>query len=189
MIRPVKVLAFVSAALLLCHDAEAARPRRPSAAQIKKMQEQVAFMQLEMARYQSEMAAKQQELQKSFDENGNGQLEGVEKARFAKHMHAIQTGKEPNPFAMIAPVGKGPRPKDPLNELKEQALRYKAGILQKQQEIYRSFDENGNGHLDGPEKSRFDKHMHAIQTGAKPNPFATISPNGDAAKSGADQSK
>jgi len=174
MIRHSFVLFCMLIAVFSSAAAEAARPRRLSAAQIKKNQEQVAFMQLEMMRYQSEMTAKQQEVYRSFDENGNGHLEGGEKARFDKRMHAIQTGAEPNPFAFIVPVGKGPRPKSPLDELKQKALRYKAEAIAKQQEIYRSFDENGNGHLEGGEKARFDKHMYAIQTGAEPNPFAAL---------------
>ena len=172
----------MSVVLLFTGSAAAARPRRPSAAQIKKMQEQVAFMQLEMMRYQSELAAKQQELYQSFDQDGDGQLTGGEKARYDKHLHAIQKGTAANPFAMIAPVGKGPRPKSPIDELKQLAAHYKTDVLAKQQELFRSFDENANGHLEGGEKSRFDKHMHDIQTGAVPNPFATAGA-ADAAKS------
>ena len=89
--------------------AEAARPRRPSAAQIKQMQDQMKYMQQEVIRYQTEVAAKQREIYTSFDENGNGHLEGGEKARFDKYMHAVQKGTEPNPLANIAPVGKGPK--------------------------------------------------------------------------------
>ena len=96
-------------AFAMCCPAEAARPRRPSAAQIKKMQEQVRYMQQEMVRYQTEVAAKEREFYLSFDENGNGHLEGGEKARFDKHRHAVQMGKEPNPLATIAPPGKGPK--------------------------------------------------------------------------------
>jgi hypothetical protein len=93
----------------MCCPAEAARPRRPSAAQIKQMQERAKYMQQEMVRYQTEVAAKEREFYLSFDQNGNGHLEGGEKARYDKHMHAVQTGKEPNPLATIAPVGKGPK--------------------------------------------------------------------------------
>lgn len=105
-IAPIVVFLFLAT---LCCSAEAARPRRPSAAQIKKMQEQAKYMQQEMIRYQTEVAAKEREFYLSFDQNGNGHLEGGEKARYDKHMHAVQTGKEPNPLATIAPVGKGPK--------------------------------------------------------------------------------
>ena len=66
-------------------------------------------MQQEMVRYQTEVATKEREFYLSFDQNGNGHLEGGEKARYDKHMHAVQTGKEPNPLTTIAPVGKGPK--------------------------------------------------------------------------------
>jgi hypothetical protein len=105
-------LAIVSAVVFgvaICCPAEAARPRRPSAAQIKQMQEQAKYMQQEVIRYQTEVAAKEREFYLSFDQNGNGHLEGGEKARYDKHLHAVQTGKEPNPLATVAPVGKGPK--------------------------------------------------------------------------------
>jgi hypothetical protein len=86
-----------------------ARPRRPSAAQIKKMQEQAQYMQQEMMRYQWEVAAKEREVYLSFDENGNGRLEGGEQSRFKSYMHAVKQGKKPNPLDTIAPVGKGPK--------------------------------------------------------------------------------
>lgn len=156
--------------------------RGPSAAQIKAVQEQMAYMQLETVRYQAEIAQKNQEIYKSFDENGDGTLRGVEKSRYDKHMHEIQTGKAPNPFAGIPPVGKGPRPKSAIDELKKQASHYNAAVLAKQQELFASFDENGNGHLEGAEKSKFDKLMNDIQSGKAPNPFAALAaPSGSAA--------
>lgn len=105
MKNPIATAVCLLLGVTLCNPSEAARPRRPSAAQIKRMQEQMAFMQLEMVRYQSEMAAKQQEIYKSFDDNGDGHLTGAEKARFDKHMHAIQTGAVPNPFAAAGSGG------------------------------------------------------------------------------------
>ncbi|MEI6241552.1 MAG: hypothetical protein WCR51_14295 [Planctomycetia bacterium] len=89
--------------------AEAARPRRPSAAQVKKMKEELEYRQKEMLRVQQEIAAKERELYLSFDENGNGKLEGAEKAKYDKQLHAIKTGKAPNPLSTIAPPGQGPR--------------------------------------------------------------------------------
>ena len=158
-----------------CRVSEA-RPtnRGPSAAQIKAMQEQMAYMQLETIRYQAEVAKKNQEIYTSFDEDGDGTLRGGEKSRYDKHMHEIQTGKAPNPCASIPPVGKGPRPKSPMDELKKQSAHYNAAVLAKQQELFASFDENGNGHLEGPEKSKFDKLMNDIQSGKAPNPFAVL---------------
>lgn len=86
-----------------------ARPRRPSAAQIKKAQEQAQYMQQEMMRYQWEVAAKEREVYLSFDDNGNGRLESGEKSRFNSYMHAVKQGKKPNPLDLIAPIGKGPK--------------------------------------------------------------------------------
>ena len=73
------VIAFL-VAVAVCGPAEAARPRRPSAAQVKKMQDQAKYMQQEVLRYQSEMAAKEREFYLSFDENRNGRLEGGRKS-------------------------------------------------------------------------------------------------------------
>jgi hypothetical protein len=95
-----------------CLSAEAARPRRPSAAQIKKMQEELAYRQREVLRVQQEIATKERELYLSFDENGNGKLEGAEKAKYNKQLHAIKTGKAPNPLSTITPPGQGPRDPD-----------------------------------------------------------------------------
>jgi len=93
-----------------CGPAEAARPRRgPSPAQIKKMKEEMEYRQKEVLRVQQEVAAKEREVYLSFDENGNGRLEGAEKAKYDKQLHAIRTGKAPNPLATILPPGRGPR--------------------------------------------------------------------------------
>lgn len=85
--------------------AEAARPRRMSAAQKKELQ----YRQQEIQRYQREVAAKEREVYLSFDENGNGKLEGVEKAKYDKLMRQVQLGTAPNPLATIVPPGLGPR--------------------------------------------------------------------------------
>lgn len=93
-----------------CHPAIAARPRRPSAAQIKKLQQQMEYVQAEMMRYRNEMAMKEKEIFTSHDENGNGKLEGAEKAKFNKYMGEVRSGKVANPFSAIAPPGKGSTP-------------------------------------------------------------------------------
>jgi len=90
--------------------AEAARPRRgPSPEQVKKLKAELEYRQKEMLRVQQEIAAKERELYLSFDENGNGKLEGAEKAKYDKQLHAIKTGKAANPLSTIAPPGQGPR--------------------------------------------------------------------------------
>jgi hypothetical protein len=73
------------------------------------MQERARYMQQEMIRYQNEVAAKEREVYLSFDQNGNQHLEGGEKARYDKYMHAVEKGTEPNPLATILPIGKGPK--------------------------------------------------------------------------------
>ena len=175
MMQRLTTLCALFASLSSCVVAEARpRYRGPSPAQIKAMQDQAAYMQLETARYQGEIAQKKDEIYKSFDQDGDGILRGGEKSRYDKHVHEIQTGKAPNPFAAILPVGKGPRPASPVDELKKRSAEYKADVIAKQQELFASFDENGNGHLEGPEKSKFDKLMNDIQTGKAPNPFLEL---------------
>jgi hypothetical protein len=111
--RPVaKPLATLLAGVIWvsCIPAEAARPRRgPSPEQIKKIKEEMAYRQQEILRVQQEVAAKERELYLSFDENGNGKLEGAEQAKYNKQLHAIKTGKAPNPLSTITPPGQGPR--------------------------------------------------------------------------------
>jgi hypothetical protein len=78
---------------------------------MKKMQQQMEYVQQEMMRYRSEMAAKEKEIYLSYDENGNGKLEGAEKAKYNKSANEVKNGKVPNPFAAILPPGQGPKPK------------------------------------------------------------------------------
>lgn len=93
--------------------AEAARPRRgQNPEQQKKMMAELEYRQKELLRVQREMAAKERELYLSFDENGNGKLEGAERAKYEKQLHAIKAGKAPNPFSTIVPPGQGPRESD-----------------------------------------------------------------------------
>lgn len=106
------LVALVAMLALGTSVAEAARPRRPSAAQIKKMKDELEYRQRELLRVQQEIAAKERELYLSFDENGNGKLEGAEKAKYNKQLHAIKTGKAPNPLSTITPPGQGPRDPD-----------------------------------------------------------------------------
>lgn len=96
---------------LPCPESEAARPRRrgPSPAQVKKMQEEMAYRQQEMIRVQTETAAKEKELVAKFDENGDGKLFGAEKAKYESHLRDVRFGRAPNPFADIKPLGQGPR--------------------------------------------------------------------------------
>lgn len=173
---PSRVVVLTALLLALCLDdvseAYQRRGRGPTRTQVRAAQEQAAYMQLEMARYQAETAQKLQEIYASFDTDGDGLLKGPEKTKYDRHMKEIQTGKAPNPFASIQPVGQGPKPKSAIEELRKKAADYQSGIVAKQQEIFNSFDKDGSGELEGPEKSRFDAYMRDVQTGKAPNPFA-----------------
>lgn len=105
------LVALVAATLAFSAGAaEAARPRRgPNPEQVKKMKAELEYRQKELLRVQQEIAAKERELYLSFDENGNGKLEGAEKAKYDKQLRAIKTGKAPNPLSTITPPGQGPR--------------------------------------------------------------------------------
>lgn len=175
MIRPWMTLCCLLVALVQDGVAEAAsRGRGPSPAQIKAMQENMAYQQLEVVRVQAEIAEKQGEIYKSFDQDGDGKLTGGEKARYDKHMHDIQTGKVPSPFAMIQPLGKGPKPKSAVDELKKRGAQFQADFQAKQVEIFNKYDENGNGHLEAAEKAKYDKYVNDVQTGKAPNPFTAL---------------
>lgn len=101
-------LAVLAALFVMNPDAEA-RPGRPSAAQVKKMKEEMAYRQREVQRVQTEWMAKEKELFDQFDENKDGRLLGPERSKYDKHREQIRTGKAPNPFATILPLGQGPR--------------------------------------------------------------------------------
>lgn len=109
-----RVIAGVIAALgivgVLAGSAHAQRSRRPSAAQraaAKRAQQQMQAYQRDVQRYQREMADKQAEIVQQHDENGDGRLQGPEKSKFDKYMFEVQKGRQPNPFAGIAPPGQG----------------------------------------------------------------------------------
>lgn len=177
MTTPLQIRAVAAAACILAvvlGGVADARARKPSGKRNKQKQDQMAYMQLEMARYQSDVAAIQQEIFTSFDADGDGKLTGREKSGFDRRMNDIQRGKVQNPFALIIPPGQGPRPKSPVLELEKRAAEYRTGMLAKQQEVLASFDENGDGELEGPERSKFDRYMRDIQAGKVPNPFATV---------------
>ena len=110
-VRLCMIFAIIGACLLLAApSAHAQRGRRPTAAQraaMQKAREQMQAYQRDVLRYQNEMAAKQAEIVRKLDANGDGQLRGPEKSKFDKHMHEIQTGRQPNPFVGILPPGQG----------------------------------------------------------------------------------
>lgn len=57
-------------------------------------------------------------------------------------------------------------------------LRVQAEVAAKERELFQRFDENGDGRLMGPERSKYDHHLYEIRTGKAPNPLATIVPPG-----------
>lgn len=103
------------AMVLLCATGAEARQRssrgksKQNAQRSQQMQKQMQYQQQEMRRVQSEIAAKQEAIFKQFDENGDGRLVGVEKAKYEKLMRDIKTGHAPNPLADVKPMGQGPR--------------------------------------------------------------------------------
>lgn len=99
----------VLATLFVMSPAAEARPRKSNAARTKKMQEEMAYRQREVQRVQTEWMAKEKEIFDQFDENKDGRLLGPEQSKYDKHMGEIRSGKAPNPFASILPLGQGPR--------------------------------------------------------------------------------
>jgi hypothetical protein len=79
---------------------------------------------------------------------------------------------------------RGPSPQQIQKMKEEMAYRQKevarvqADVAAKEREIFQRFDENGDGRLIGPERSKYDKHMYEINSGKIPNPLADIVPLG-----------
>jgi hypothetical protein len=65
-----------------------------------------------------------------------------------------------------------------MKAYQEDVLRYQREMAAKNEEIMKRFDENGDGKLLGPEKSKYDKYMYDVQKGKEQNPFADIKPPG-----------
>lgn len=61
-----------------------------------------------------------------------------------------------------------------MQQYQAEMSRYERDIAAKQAEIFKQFDENGDGRLFGPERSKYDRHMYQIRIGKQPNPFATV---------------
>ncbi len=82
------------------------------------------------------------------------------------------------------PRRRGPSPEQIKKMQEEMAYRQReyqrvqAEVAAKYQELFKQFDENGDGRLFGPERSKYDKHLQAIRDGKVPNPLASITPLG-----------
>ena len=77
------------------------------------------------------------------------------------------------------------RQQEAMKKYQEQVRAYQADVARyqremaaKNEEIMKRFDENGDGRLLGPEKSKYDKYMYDVQKGKEQNPFADIKPPG-----------
>jgi len=65
-----------------------------------------------------------------------------------------------------------------MQAYQQDVQRYQKEMADKTAEIAKQYDENGDGRLFGPEKSKYDKYMYDVQNGRQPNPFAGIKPPG-----------
>ena len=61
-----------------------------------------------------------------------------------------------------------------MDELRKRGIQYQTDFEAKQREIFTRYDENGNGHLEGAEKAKYDKYVRDVESGRAPNPFATL---------------
>jgi hypothetical protein len=65
-----------------------------------------------------------------------------------------------------------------MKAYQEDVLRYQREMAAKNEEIMKRFDDNGDGKLLGPEKSKYEKYMYDVQRGKEQNPFSDIKPPG-----------
>lgn len=65
-----------------------------------------------------------------------------------------------------------------MQAYQKDVARYQKELADKHAEIMKQYDENGDGRLLGPEKSKYDKFLFDVQKGRQPNPFAGILPPG-----------
>ena len=79
---------------------------------------------------------------------------------------------------------RGPSPaqikkmKEEMEYRQREIMRVQSEVAAKEREVFQKFDENGDGRLLGPERSKYDKHLYEIRTGKAPNPLAEIKPLG-----------
>jgi hypothetical protein len=86
--------------------------------------------------------------------------------------------RRPNPQAMRRQQEAMKKAQEQMKAYQEDVLRYQREMAAKNEEIMKRFDENGDGKLLGPEKSKYDKYMYDVQKGKEQNPFADIKPPG-----------
>jgi hypothetical protein len=79
---------------------------------------------------------------------------------------------------------RGPSPaqikkmKEEIEYRQREIMRVQSEVAAKEREVFQKFDENGDGRLLGPERSKYDKHLYEIRSGKAPNPLAEIKPLG-----------
>ena len=82
------------------------------------------------------------------------------------------------------PRRRGPSPEqikkmqEDMADRQREYQRVQAETAAKYQELFKQFDENGDGRLAGVERSKYDKHLQAIRAGKAPNPLADVKPLG-----------
>jgi hypothetical protein len=91
---------------------------------------------------------------------------------------AYQQRRRPNPQAARRQQEAMKKAQAQMKAYQEDVLRYQREMAAKNEEIMKRFDENGDGKLLGPEKSKYDKYMYDVQKGKEQNPFADIKPPG-----------
>lgn len=96
----------------------------------------------------------------------------------APEAEAYQQRRRPNPQAQRRQQEAMKKAQAQMKAYQEDVLRYQREMAAKNEEIMKRFDENGDGRLLGPEKSKYDKYMYDVQKGKEQNPFADIKPPG-----------
>ena len=99
-------------------------------------------------------------------------------AFLAPEAEAFQQRRRPNPQAQRRQREAMQKAQAQMKAYQEDVLRYQREMTAKHEEIMKRFDENGDGRLFGPEKSKYDKYMYDVQKGKEANPFADIKPPG-----------
>jgi hypothetical protein len=97
---------------------------------------------------------------------------------FPPEAEAFQQRRRPNPQAQRRQREAMQKAQAQMKAYQEDVLRYQREMAAKNEEIMKRFDENGDGRLLGPEKSKYDKYMYDVQKGKEQNPFADIKPPG-----------
>ena len=93
---------------------------------------------------------------------------------------AIASAVSPVTAEAARPRRRGPSPAQikKMEYRQREVMRVQSEVAAKEREVFQKFDENGDGRLLGPERSKYDKHLYEIRTGKVPSPLADIKPLG-----------